>query len=189
MRKLVLIVHTSLDGFVAGPNGELNGFDAGEENLEFVCRLTKTADTALFGRVSYQLLNSHWPAAKDHPDATWNEVAYSCWYNMAKKVVVSKTLQEESTGLTIIRENVIEEIRKLKQDPGKQILIFGSPTLSQTLMQQNLIDEYWVFVNPVVFGKGIPLFAGTHPSAKLQLLNTKQFSNGETALHYSAALR
>src|SRR5829696_1901958 len=158
MRKLVLVVHTSLDGFVAGPNGELDGFDSGEENLEAVCQLTKEADAALFGRISYQLLNSDWPTKKDNPDATWNEVVYSCWYNQAKKFVVSKTLQQDEKNVTIIRDNLSSGISKLKQATGKQILIFGSPMLSQTLMQLGLIDEYWVFVNPVIFGEGIPLF-------------------------------
>ena len=65
MRKLVLVVHVSLDGFVAGPKGELDGFDAGEENLEFVCGLTKDADAALFGRLSYEMINGHWPTVKD----------------------------------------------------------------------------------------------------------------------------
>ncbi|MFI5187151.1 MAG: dihydrofolate reductase family protein, partial [Chitinophagales bacterium] len=67
MRELILVVHIPLDGFVAGPKGELDGFDASEENLQFVCSLTEDADTALFGRNSYQLLNSHWPTAKDRP--------------------------------------------------------------------------------------------------------------------------
>jgi dihydrofolate reductase len=88
MRKLILIVHACPDGFVAGPKGELDGFDAGEENLEFVCKLTEEADTALFGRISYQLLNSWWPTARDRPNATKGEIAYSNWYNNAKKIVI-----------------------------------------------------------------------------------------------------
>jgi dihydrofolate reductase len=70
MRKLVLIVHTSLDGFVAGPQGELSDFDPGEDNLAFVASLTETADAAMFGRLSYELLEAHWPHVKDKPDAS-----------------------------------------------------------------------------------------------------------------------
>src|ERR1700712_2979641 len=110
MRKLILVVHTSLDGFVAGPNGELNGFEAGQENLAFVCKLTEEADAALFGRVSYQLLDSYWPTAKNLLNATKKEIAYSNWYNNAHKIVISKTMQGQSKeNTTIIRDNVYNE--------------------------------------------------------------------------------
>jgi dihydrofolate reductase len=188
MRKLVLVVHTSLDGYVAGCDGELDGFDAGEENLEAVCSLTKDADAALFGRVSFQLLNKNWSTVKDCPDATWNQVAYSCWYNAAKKFVVSTTLQPaEAPGVTIIRENIFAEIKRLKNDQGKQILIVGSPTLAQSLIQEELVDEYWIFINPVIFGKGIALFGSADEKTKLTLLESKQFSNGEIALHFASS--
>ncbi len=77
MRKLVLLAHTSLDGFVAGAQGELDDFDASEENLQFVCSLTEQADGALFGRISYKLLNDYWPSAKDLPDASKGTIAFS----------------------------------------------------------------------------------------------------------------
>jgi len=185
MRKLILVVHTSLDGFVAGRKGELDGFDAAEENLEFVCKLTEEADTALFGRISYELLNGYWPTAKDRPNVTKGEIAYSNWYNNAKKIVISRTMKEESlNNTTIISENISNEIIKIKEQGGKNILIFGSPAVSQSLMQLDLIDSYWIFVNPVIFGEGIPLFAGLTNKLKLKLLTTKQFSNGEFALNY-----
>lgn len=90
MRKLILVVHISLDGFVAGPKGELDGFSAEGENLEFVVKLTEDADTALFGRTSYQLLNRYWPTARNHPNATKGEIAYSNWYNNAKRLSFQK---------------------------------------------------------------------------------------------------
>jgi dihydrofolate reductase len=187
MRKLILVVHTSLDGFVAGSNGELDGFDAGEENLEFICKLTEEADTALFGRISYQLLESNWPTARNRPGATKAEIAYSNWYNNAKKIVLSSTLN--SAGLhhtTILRGNISNEIIKLREQAGKNILIFGSPSVFQSLLQSDLVDHYWIFVNPVIFGQGIPLFTGPTKKVKLKLLFAKQFSNGEIALHYEA---
>jgi dihydrofolate reductase len=185
MRKLVLVVHTSLDGFVAGPNGELDGFDAGEENLQFVCKLTEDADTALFGRISYELLNSYWPTAKDLPSASPGQVAYSTWYNGAKKIVVSKTLQgQNEKNRTVMRDNVVDEIARVKASPGKNILIFGSPSVSQLLMQHNLIDDYWIFVNPSFFAKGIPVFKGLTSEIKLRLVTTKEFANGEVAVQY-----
>ena len=161
MRKLTLIAHISLDGLVAGSKGELDDFDANEENLGFVCELTEEADTALFGRISYQLLDRYWPTAGDRPNATKGEIAYSNWYNNAKKIVISKTMPSANVNnTTIISENIPGRIIKVKEQPGKSILIFGSPAASQSLMPLNLIDDYWIFVNPVIFGKGIPLFAG-----------------------------
>jgi dihydrofolate reductase len=185
MRQLIAVAHISLDGFVAFTDGSLAGFAAGQDNLEFVCGLTHHADAALFGRISYQLLDSYWPGAKALPNATKGEIEYSIWYNAATKIVLSKTLQQTDAANTIIiGDNVAEEIRNIKQQPGKDILIFGSPKAFQSLAKYDLIDEYAIFVNPVIFGKGIPLFDGSTPKTKLKLSSTKQFPNGEIALHY-----
>src|SRR5438552_10363331 len=185
MRNLVLVVHISLDGFVAGVKGELDGFDAGEENLQFVCNLTEEADAALFGRVSYELMNGHWPTAKERPNASKGEIAYSNWYNSAMKIVVSKTMGKANLNNTsVISENIPNEIREIKEQKGKNILIFGSPSVSQLLMQHNLIDTYWIFVNPAIFGQGIPLFTGFAKRIELKLGATKQFANGELAMNY-----
>lgn len=184
MRKLVLLAHISLDGFVAGPKGELDGFDAGEENLQFVCQLTQDADAALFGRVSYELLNKYWPTAKDRPNASRGQIAYSNWYNHANKIVVSQTMAGHGlANTTVINKNVANEIRNMKDRPGNDILIFGSPSVSQLLMQHNLIDSYWIFVNPVFFGEGIPLSKGLTQRIKLKLVSTKEFLNGEIAMN------
>lgn len=186
MRKLVLLAHTSLDGFVAGSQGQLDDFDAGEENLQFICTLTKEADSALLGRVSYELLNRYWPTAKDLSNASKGTVAYSNWYNSAKKIVISKTIKGENLKNTIVIDDQIpDRILNIKSEAGGDILIFGSPAVSQLLMQNNLIDTYWIFVNPIIFGKGISLFTEMSTKIKLKLVATKQFSNGEFGLCYS----
>lgn len=185
MRKLVLIAHTSLDGFVAGPNGELDWFEPGEENLDFVCQITEEADIALFGRISYQLLDSYWPGARNNPAASKAEISYSNWYNNARKIVISRTIATgDLPNTTNIADNIVDRIREIKQLPGKNILVFGSPSITQILMRNNLIDDYWIFVNPVIFGKGIPLFTELSSKKTLSLEMTKQFPNGELALHY-----
>lgn len=187
MRKLVLVAHTSLDGFVSGPNGELDGFPKGDENLGFVCELTRNADAALFGRVSFELINSYWPTAGDQPGATQFEKEYFNWYNNAQKIVASRTLKAQGLENTVvIADELVEQVAVIKQQPGKDILIFGSPSVAQALMKEGLIDAYWVFINPVLFGKGTSLFAeGVY--RKLNLLNTKQFKNGELAFLYTNA--
>jgi dihydrofolate reductase len=185
MRNLVLIVHVSLDGYVAGPNGDLDGFDASAENLEFVCKLTEEADAALFGRNSFHLLNDYWPTAKGLPDATMGMIAFSNWYNKAKKIVLSATMKSEDPNeLMIINENLMEEILKIKNEQGKNILMFGSPVAARALMELDLIDRYWIFVNPLIFGQGIPLFMPSKIKLKLKLNFTKQFANGELGIEY-----
>ncbi|HEX4850688.1 MAG TPA: dihydrofolate reductase family protein [Puia sp.] len=186
MRNLILVVHISLDGFVAGPNGEFDGFDAGEENLQFVCSLTENADAALFGRNSYELLEGAWPTAKDQPNASNGTIAYSKWYNKAKKIVISTSLNAKGkTNTVVIGKNIPEEVAKIKKEPGKDILLFGSPRASQTLLKFGLIDGYWIFVNPAIFGSGISLFEEGSDIKKLKLEKTHLFPNGEIALYYT----
>lgn len=186
MRKLILIVHTSLDGFVAGPTGKLDGFRQGEENLKFVSHIAKEADTALFGRISYQLLHDFWPSAKDRPHASKEEIEFSNWYNRAQKIVISDSPVKAGSGKTIfIKENVVKEISDITHQEGKSIIIFGSPSVAQLLMQNDLIDTYWIFVNPTIFGKGIPLFTELKNKIELEFVESKQFANGELAIKYS----
>ncbi|MBO9561798.1 MAG: dihydrofolate reductase [Niastella sp.] len=187
MRKLILLAHVSLDGFVAGKKGELDGFPSGEENLQFVCDLTKGADAALFGRNSYQLLESWWPTAGDAPNASAGVKFYSDWYNRAQKIVVSRTLADASLNNTIVvSTDIPNKISKIKEQPGGNILIFGSPATSRLLMKHNLIDDYWIFINSVTFGEGIPLFSEETGLTKFKLAAAHPpLPNGEVPLHYT----
>ncbi len=186
MRKLILIVHTSFDGFVAGPKGVFDNFTPGEESLEFVCSVTNDADAALFGRLSFQLLDSHWPKAADLPNATKNAIHYSNWYNSVPKFVLSKTLQPGNSKNTyVIYENIPAEINKIKQDGDKNILMFGGPTAAHSLIELNLLDGFWLILHPVIFGEGIPLFKEDIKEViKLNLVTSTQLPNGIIALNY-----
>jgi dihydrofolate reductase len=185
MRSIKLLLHLSLDGFVAGPRGDLSYFSPSDDNLAFVNGLTADADAALFGRVSYTLLNDYWPFQYNNPKASIAEVNYSNWYNIAQKIVVSNTLtnvQEENT--IIIHDNIAAELLKIKQMPGKSILIFGSPTLSQALINSSLIDDYWLFIHPQLFGNGLPFTSNLQGKVNLQLVQSHQLPNGEVANLY-----
>jgi dihydrofolate reductase len=185
MGKLVLFMHTTLDGFVAGTNGEMDWINVDEEIFDYASDRTDHADTALYGRVTYQMMDGYWPTAADQPNATKHDIEHSRWYNRVTKVILSKTLKGADGPKTkIISDNVGKQVVQLKQSTTKDILIFGSPSACHSLMQENLIDDYWLFVNPILLGQGIPLFKGIKDRAKLKLLTTHAFPSGVVCLHY-----
>jgi dihydrofolate reductase len=185
MRKIISFMHLSLDGFVAGPNGEMNWIKVDEELFDFVGKRISEGDTALYGRVTYQMMESYWPTAADQPTATKHEVNHSKWYKQVHKVVLSKTMKEAAlTNTTIIADHLSDRILEIKQQPSSDILLFGSPTATHALMQQNLIDGYWLFVNPVILGRGIPLFDDIKEQTRLKLLSPRPFTCGVVELNY-----
>jgi dihydrofolate reductase len=185
VRRLVLFMHASLDGFVAGPNGEMDWIDVSDEMFEYAGQRTRDADTALYGRVTYQMMESYWPTAGDQPTATKHDIEHSKWYNSVAKVVVSRTMKgTKLTNTKIVGDGVTGEILKLKQSAGKDIVMFGSPTVAHALMRENLIDDYWLFINPILLGEGIPLFKELKARAALGLVASHVFSSGVVCLHY-----
>lgn len=186
MRKIISFMHISLDGFVAGPNGEMNWIKRDEELFGYIDKRIRETDAAMYGRVTYQMMQSYWPTAGDEPDAGKHDIEHSKWYNNVHKIVLSKTLKEaDLTNTTIISNNLADRINEIKQQSGKEILLFGSPTATHALIRQNLIDGYWLFVNPIILGQGIPLFTGIKDKIKLKLLPaTRQFTCGVTELNY-----
>jgi dihydrofolate reductase len=183
MKKLVLFMHTSLDGFVAGPNGEMNWIKADEEIFDHAGRETAKADTALYGRVTYEMMQGYWPTAGNEPDASKHDIEHSAWYNEVTKVVLSRSMKGQHPEKTkIISDDAAGEIQQVKEQGGKNMLMFGSPTVAHLLMQHDLVDEYWLFVNPIILGEGIPLFAGT--KHQLKLISSHAFSSGVVAMQY-----
>ncbi|MBK7036670.1 MAG: dihydrofolate reductase family protein [Bacteroidetes bacterium] len=185
MRKIISFMHISLDGFVAGPNGEMDWIKVNEEIFDHVGKRISQGDTSLYGRVTYEMMENYWPTAADKPTASNHDIQHSKWYKKVHKVVLSKTMNDEGLNNTkIISDNLTERINEIKQQTGEDILLFGSPTATHSLMQLNLIDGYWLFVNPVILGRGIPLFIDIKEKIKLNLLTTRQFDCGVTELNY-----
>lgn len=179
-------MHISLDGFVAGPNGEMNWIKVDEEIFDHVGKRISQTDAALYGRVTYEMMQNYWPDAGNKPGASKHDIEHSAWYNKAHKLVLSKTMKgADLTNTTIISDDLSSEMAEIKQGTGSEILVFGSPTATHSLMQQNLIDGYWLFVNPIILGQGIPLFTGIKDKIKLTRLTTHQFACGVTELNYS----
>ena len=185
MGKIISFMHISLDGFVCGPSGEMNWIKVDEEIFDFVGKRISEGDTALYGRVTYQMMENYWPTAGDKPTASKHDIEHSKWYSKVRKIVLSKTLNDAGlTNTKIISDNITDNINEIKQQAGNDILLFGSPTATHSLMLLNLIDGYWLFVNPIILGQGVPLFVGIKEKINLKLLTTRQFGNGVTELNY-----
>lgn len=179
-------MHISLDGFVAGPNGEMNWIKVDAEIFDHVGKRISKTDAALYGRVTYEMMQNYWPDAGDKPGASKHDIEHASWYNKAQKIVLSKTMKDAGlTNTTIIGDNLSDGINAIKQSAGSEILLFGSPTATHSLIQKNLIDGYWLFVNPIILGQGIPLFADIKDKIKLNLLTARQFTSGVTELNYT----
>lgn len=186
MRKIISFMHISLDGFVAGLNGEMDWIKVDEEIFDYVGKRISESDTSLYGRVTYQMMENYWPTAGDKPTATRHDIEHSKWYRNVHKVVLSGTMKDENlTNTKFISDNLPDKINELKEEAGSEILLFGSPTATHSLLQLNLIDGFWLFVNPIVLGSGIPLFEGIKFRIRLNLLNTRQFNCGVTELNYT----
>ena len=184
MRKVISLMHISLDGFAAGPNGEMDWIVYDSEIFKNAITLTDTGDTAIYGRTTYEMMVGYWPTVLSNPDSSPDDRHHAEWVENVHKVVISRSLDKaEWNNTQLIRENFAEEIAKLKAQPGKNLLIFGSPHVVHLLAQQGLVDEYRLNVSPVVIGEGIPMFEGV--KTQLKLLNVKTFDSGVVALHYA----
>jgi dihydrofolate reductase len=172
----------TLDGFFEGPNHSIDWHNADAEFNEFAIEQNGAADTLIFGRVTYELMASYWPTA----DASKDDPIVAGMMNKTPKIVVSRTLQKaEWNNTRLIKDHVAEEIAKLKEQPGKEIAVFGSAKLLSTLMKLDLIDEHRIIVNPVVLGSGTPLFQGVDRPIKLRLLKSRTFRSGNVLLTYA----
>ena len=185
MRKVIFLIHLSLDGFTAGPNGEMDWIVYNDEMEQYSYSLHNTTDAAIYGRVTYQMMEGYWPTVLTNPSAG-SELAHAKWLDTATKIVASKTLDNVTWKNTVvIRDNIAEEMAKIKQQPGKDLWLLGSPTLAQTFMRLGLIDEYRINVNPVVLGRGKRLFDNLDQQLKLKLLEARTFACGVVGLRYA----
>ncbi len=187
-RKLVLFMHTSLDGFTARPDGAMDWIHIDDDMFEYARIRTEQSDTALYGRKTFELMDAYWPAAAEQPNASKHDKEHSSWYNQVEKIVVSKTLEQKKIPkIKILNEQIPERIKELKKKPGGEIIMFGSPALAAYLTDHNLIDEYWLLVNPVILGKGIPLFREMNKQINLKLLESRVFKGGVVCSYYQLA--
>jgi dihydrofolate reductase len=187
MAKLILLMHVSLDGYMAGPNGEMDWIIFDDELNNHVTTIWKNAGGTIYGRTTYQIMENYWPGVLAKPDSNKSQFSYAQWVDQALKVVVSTTLPDVSwNNTTLIKSNVVEEISRIKKQEEKDLLLIGSAGLTHSLLATGLIDEYRINVNPVVLGNGIPLFKNISNRTNLKLKEAKHFNSGVVGLHYEA---
>jgi dihydrofolate reductase len=179
-------MHVSLDGFVAGPNGEMDWIKVDNEMFEYAGERTRQADTALYGRKTWEMMEAYWPTAADKPNPSKHDIEHSEWYNRVPKIVLSRTLAHDLPNTIVLSDNIAENVQTLKKQPGQEIVIFGSPSAVHELMKDDLIDDYWLLINPIVLQDGIPLFKQMKRT-DLKLVHSKTFASGVVCLHYSRA--
>jgi dihydrofolate reductase len=185
MRKIITTTWVTLDGFIAGPNGEMDWVIVDEEMGKYEDDLLSAADTLLLGRVTYQSFAGSWPYVPDNPNVSEGEKEYARKLNAMRKIVFSKTLPTvEWNNSSLMKEVLPEAITKLKQEPGRDMLIYGSASIVRTLTNHGLIDEYQLLVHPVILGSGKPLFQDLKDRVKLKLVNTKTHPSGVVVLFY-----
>ncbi len=184
MRKLSIFNFTTLNGFYKGPNEEINWHKHGEEEKQYSIEGIKTGNTLLFGRITYQMMASFWPT----PMALQNDPIVAEGMNKAEKIVFSRTLEKaEWNNTRLIKENIVEEIKKLKQTPGKDMTILGSGSIVTLFAEYGLIDEYEIMIDPVAIGDGTPIFKGIRNKLDLKLASTRTFKSGSVLLCYQSA--
>jgi dihydrofolate reductase len=188
LRKIIAMIHLSLDGLAAGSNDELDWISYDDELERYAHSLHALTDAVIWGRRTYEGMASYWLTVPGDPESTPSALEHARWLEGATKIVVSRTLERVEWGdaqnTVLIKDNIADEINRIKQEPGKDIWFLGSVNLAQTFMQLDLIDEYRVNINPTVLGRGKPFFANVTRDFPLKLLEAKTFNSGVVALRY-----
>jgi dihydrofolate reductase len=184
MRKVILGMHITLDGYISGPNDELDWAVWDEEVDDATIPNTLgRADTALLGRVMYEQFYGYWPT-KQAPFFSKGEEEFAKWINSVPKVVFSNTLQSVEWDGTVVGGDIATAIANLKDQPGGDMLLVGGVRLPQSLVRLGLVDEYQLLISPVVLGAGKRLFEDRPDRMKLKLTDVKPFASGAVQLTY-----
>ncbi len=179
MRKVVFSMNITLDG-----SADHTAAIADEELHDFFTGLLADTDTILFGRKTYDLMESYWPNASSDPRSTGSEIRFADQINSVKKLVFSRTLKNtEWHNASIAKGSLEEEVLSLKQGSGK-IISVGSISLAAALSEKGLIDEYRLLIHPIIASGGIRIFDTLSSRINLKLIDMKQFGSGVTVLHY-----
>ncbi len=177
MRKLIIWDMVTVDGYFEGPDQDISWFVFDEELETYIRETQANADTLVFGRVTYEFMAAYWPSEQGQ---------IADFMNQIEKVVFSRTLKSvDWNNARLLDGSVAEEISRLKARPGGDIFVFGSADFTATLIEQGLVDEYHLGINPVILGSGSPLFKGNSDRIPLRHLETRTLKSGLVILHYA----
>lgn len=183
MRKLTVFNFVTLNGFFKGPQGDLgwHKHGGGEDEKEYASEGVGQESVLLFGRVTYEMMAGYWPGS----EAIKNNRKVAEGMNRAEKIVFSNTLKKADWNNTsIVKDNIIEAIKKMKQSPGKDMTILGSGSIVTQFAEKGLIDAWEIMVDPVAIGGGTPLLNDLKHPLNLKLTNTRSFKSGVVVLSY-----
>jgi dihydrofolate reductase len=183
MRKIVLMMSVSVDGFIEGPDRELDWHMVDDELHGHFNEVLGAMGAFLSGRVTYELMAGFWPTADTDPSSTGPMVEFARIWRDMPKIVFSRSLERADWNTVVARDVVADEIQELKAQPGGDLAL-GGADLAAAFMRQDLIDAYRLYVHPVVIGRGKPLFQPSDVKAGLGLAGTRTFGNGVVLLHY-----
>ncbi len=182
MRNIIYSMMASLDGFIEGPNRELDWHIIDEELHTFINDQQREFDTYLYGRRLYEVM-TYWETADKNLSAPAYELEFARIWQSMPKIVFSKTLEQVQRNARLVKDNIVEEITRLKAQPGKDMNL-GGPNLASTFIRLGLIDEYRLYVQPVILGRGTPFFPTLDNPINLQLVETHTFKSGVIYLCY-----
>ena len=186
MGKVSVFNFVTLNGYFKGPKGDISWHRHGAEENAFAAEALKVGNILLFGRVTYELMASYWPT----PIAATNDPTVAEGMNSADKIVFSRTLKKaEWSNTRLVKDNIVETIRTMKQMPGKDMTLLGSGSIVSQFADQGLIDEYQIMVDPVVLGDGTPIFKNIRQKLDLKLTKTTTFKSGVVLLSYLPAAK
>jgi dihydrofolate reductase len=185
VRKVILMMQVSLDGYMEGPDHDLSWHLVDEELHSHFNSELRSMGAFLDGRVTYELMADYWPTADSDPVSTAPEVEFAGIWRDMPKFVYSRTLESAGWNTTVVRDVAVDEVMALKAQPGGDLAL-GGAGLAGTFRNLGLIDEYRIYVHPVLIGRGKPLFESTEARAQLRLLETRVFGTGVVLLRYEA---
>jgi dihydrofolate reductase len=184
MRKIILMMSVSLDGYMEGPHREIDWHLVDDELHQHFNDVLKEMGAFLDGRVTYELMADYWPTADRDPEAPAPVAEFArIWRNMPK-VVFSRTLQHAGWHTTIVRDVVVDDILALKAQDGGDLAL-GGADLAAEFLRHDLIDEFRIYVHPVLVGRGKRLFPEHDALTSLRLIDSRRFGNGVVLLHYA----
>jgi dihydrofolate reductase len=188
MRKVVLYMTITVDGFLAGPNGELDWMVTLADEQAIDTGLIDQVDMALIGHGVYKDMAEHWTAAVENPATPKPEAEFAEKFNAITKLVFSTTEEklEWNARQVLVKDNndIARVVAELKEQPGKDMVVYGGVRIAQTFVQLGLIDEYQLVVHPVILGSGSPLFKDLKDRINLKLVSTKPDKSGVLLLCY-----